>query len=405
MLEKAAVPYVVLERSTMARMPLEGGGVIIVTPQIQPLLKQLGLLEEVERVSKPIRRLEVFEADQPDPEPWMSGMFDSSFSKPRYGYDTRVISRPELYSILVDAVPASKVLLGKQISTVQQVESQATCECTDGSSYTGIVVGADGAYSAVRLDMYRQLKEQDLLPAQDRKPMQYRYQALVGMTRPLMTQESDMAFSQPRVVIYQGKSPFTFWSVPMTMNRMCWMLDRPIGEPRDCPDMEDLSYHPEVVQEMVQTYSNASLQTIFDATPDGTMLALPREEASFSTWSFGKIVLMGDACHKVIPYGGQSMVQAGYDAAALANIFYAQKLDPSRNIVAELAAYGARRQADVKDAVKYSHYWSELFFWQGWFGRLVRRIVLNHCPQFLLNVLGDRLSRDRPQVVFLPKIL
>lgn len=80
------------------------------------------------------------------------------------------------------------------------------------------------------------------------------------------------------------------------------MLDRPIGEPCDCPDVEDLSYHPEVVLEMVQTYSNPSLQTIFDATPEGTMLALPREEASFSTWSFGKIVLMGDGKSCSIEY-------------------------------------------------------------------------------------------------------
>ena len=79
------------------------------------------------------------------------------------------------------------------------------------------------------------------------------------------------------------------------------MLDRPLGAPQDCPDIEDLSYHPEVVLELTRTYqSQASpmpginLQTIFDATPEGTMLALPREEASFTTWSFGKIVLMGD---------------------------------------------------------------------------------------------------------------
>ena len=99
------------------------------------------------------------------------------------------------------------------------------------------------------------------------------------------------------------------------------------------------------------------------------------------------------------------MVQSGYDAAALANIFYAQRLDPSRDIVPELAAYGARRQAAAKEAVKYSHYWSELFFWQGRFGRLARRVVLNYCPQLLLNLLGDRLSKDRPQVIFLPKVL
>lgn len=83
MLEQAAVPYVVLERATEARMPLEGGGVIVVTPQIQPLLQQLGLLKEVERVSRPVGHLEVSEADQADSEPWLSGIFDCAFSKSR----------------------------------------------------------------------------------------------------------------------------------------------------------------------------------------------------------------------------------------------------------------------------------------------------------------------------------
>lgn len=127
----------------------------------------------------------------------------------RHDYFARVISRPELYNILVDSIPESKILLGKQVSAVQQVGLTATCECTDGSSYSGVIVGADGAYSSVRLHLYRQLKDQDLLPAQDRKPMQYRYQALVGMTRPLSTQESAITHSQPRVVVSQGKAPFT----------------------------------------------------------------------------------------------------------------------------------------------------------------------------------------------------
>ncbi|KAG0044637.1 hypothetical protein BGZ83_010141 [Gryganskiella cystojenkinii] len=413
LLEQASVPYVLLERAPVSNMPLEGGGVITLTSQIQPLLKQLGVLEALEKVSKPVSRVEVFEAKQGKGLPRLAGIFENSFVFTRYGYHNRVISRPELYNILVDLVPQSKLLLGKQVDSVRQQGSITTVDCIDGSSYSGIIVGADGAYSNVRLNMYRQLRDQNLLPALDRKPLQYRYQALVGMTKPLDPVKFAMSsdHSKVRVVVSEGKTPFTFWCVPMTMNRICWMLDRPLGETHACPDVEDLSYHPELVAEMTGVFqSHASpikgvtIHDIFEATPEGTMLALPREEAFFTTWSSGKVVLMGDATHKVIPYGGQSMVQAGYDAVALANILYRQSLDPSRDIIPELALYAVHRRAAVKNAVEYSHLWAELLFWQGWLGRVARSLIFNYCPRFLLYAMGDRLNRDRPQAEFLPKV-
>lgn len=92
-----------------------------------------------------------------------------------------------------------------------------------------------------------------------------------------------------------------FWCVPMTGNRMCWMLDEPLPEPQDSPDVEDLSHMQQDVQEMSERYrampsplKDTVLGDLFDLTPTGTMLSLPREEASFSTWVHGKIALMGD---------------------------------------------------------------------------------------------------------------
>ncbi|KAF8931096.1 hypothetical protein BGZ58_007817 [Dissophora ornata] len=185
LLEKASLDYMVLERSTEAKMPLEGGGVISITSQIQPLLQQLGLLDALRRFSRPVSSVTVLEIDQPGGQPRIVGTIDSEFSYSRYQYYSLVISRPELYNYLVDQIPTSKLLLGKQVQDVSQNDSVATCICADGSQYQGIVIGADGAYSSVRLSLYRQLRQQDLLAAQDYKPMKYEYRALVGMTKPL----------------------------------------------------------------------------------------------------------------------------------------------------------------------------------------------------------------------------
>ncbi|KAG0232490.1 hypothetical protein BGX31_005142 [Mortierella sp. GBA43] len=179
LLERASVDYVVLERSDVAKMPIEGGGVITITSQIQPLLKQLGLLDALQHAAKPLTCVSIVAAVQGSRRlPNVVGIIDSAFSLARYGYYSLVIPRPELYNYLVSQVPPEKLLLGKQVQDVMQDDRVATCICTDGSSFQGIIVGADGAYSSVRLSLYRQLKDKGLLPAPDQRPLQYQYRAL-----------------------------------------------------------------------------------------------------------------------------------------------------------------------------------------------------------------------------------
>jgi 2-polyprenyl-6-methoxyphenol hydroxylase-like FAD-dependent oxidoreductase len=50
----------------------------------------------------------------------------------------------------------SKVLLGKNVTLVEQSESGVTVQCDDGTSYRGdILAGADGVRSKVRAEMWR----------------------------------------------------------------------------------------------------------------------------------------------------------------------------------------------------------------------------------------------------------
>ncbi|KAF9180542.1 hypothetical protein BGZ50_006158 [Haplosporangium sp. Z 11] len=262
LLERASLDYVVLERLTVAKHPLEGGGVIAITSQIQPVLKQLGLLDKLKEVSKPISRVAVHEVEQgTERQMALCGVIDSTFSK---------------------------------------------------DSYQGIIIGADGAYSTVRLSLYRQLKGAGLLDAQDYKPMQYERQALVGMTQPLESEQFTLIkneYSDIRVLVSQGRKPFTVWCVPMTLNRMCWILDQPLAERYDCPEVEDFSGNQQKVDEMCAMYramqsplQGVLLGDLFDMTPAGTMLALPREERVFVTWTHGKIALMGDGIDYIYQY-------------------------------------------------------------------------------------------------------
>lgn len=88
------------------------------------------------------------------------------------GYDVLVFPRPEIYDLLLSRVPKERILLGKKVLSILQNKEGAMIRCSDGTHYHGdIIVGADGAYSAVRQSLYRQLTDENKLPACDAQQM------------------------------------------------------------------------------------------------------------------------------------------------------------------------------------------------------------------------------------------
>ncbi|KAF9199539.1 hypothetical protein BGZ59_003912, partial [Podila verticillata] len=101
-----------------------------------------------------------------------------------------VISRRELYCLLLRHNPQENVLFGKRILSFKQSDETVNIRCSHNSFYNGdILMGADGAHSAVRQVLYRQLKKDKKLPAKDDVSLPYGCVCLAGQTTVLDPEE------------------------------------------------------------------------------------------------------------------------------------------------------------------------------------------------------------------------
>ncbi|OAQ29396.1 hypothetical protein K457DRAFT_1906829 [Linnemannia elongata AG-77] len=102
------------------------------------------------------------------------------------GYDRVLFARPELQAMLLKKFPSEKIHLAKKIVTLDKDMDGVTITFDDNTTAcSDILVGADGAQSAVRQHLYKTLEKEVLLPKSDTKPMSKGYISLVGMSNKL----------------------------------------------------------------------------------------------------------------------------------------------------------------------------------------------------------------------------
>jgi hypothetical protein len=123
------------------------------------------------------------------------------------------MARPELHAILMSHVPSSKIMLGKRIVATSQDDTGVSCHCGDSTIYhADILIGADGAYSAVRQSLYKDLWAHGNLPRQDISPIKLDQVVVVGITEPLSPTDYPMLkedVCQFRIVLGGHDRPYT----------------------------------------------------------------------------------------------------------------------------------------------------------------------------------------------------
>ncbi|KAG0257472.1 hypothetical protein DFQ27_005083 [Actinomortierella ambigua] len=452
MFEFAGIDYHILEQASRLR-PL--GTSISLHPVVMRLMDQLGLLDDIHRIGKPLKSISILSSTGRK-----MSKIDVRGNKRRHGSQAMVMSRPELHQLLLSRIPSHKITTGKRVVDYVEDETGVTVVCMDETTYRGdFVIGADGAYSTIRQIMYQKLHTQGKLSQSDCLPLQYDKHCVVGITDELDPVKYPVLLDKScEMKVVLGKDQRTsMWLMPLVGNRIGWCVGGP--DPRQEQEREadhhhnnhhhshvhdddesdrmshasfasrskfDHIFHPlrraassdhlragsedssrssihwgpespsEILAEAHQfkcPYSSGSALDLIQATPLDRVSKVLLEEKMFESWYSGRVVLIGDGASQAI-----------LDAAYLVNLFVDLRSTSLKELTMAFEDYYQARSNTAKLALDSSRDMANVIYEKSLRASVARNIALRVAPTWFLQLMTDSINTDTPLLKFLPYV-
>ncbi|KAF9151495.1 hypothetical protein BG015_006594 [Linnemannia schmuckeri] len=403
LLERSGVPYTIFERVAKAK-PVGAG--MLIGPGLLPTFQQLGIYDEFLAIGKKLYRTNNYKESLEKYKPT-----DTTPIEDFTGYLHYVVARPALYDLLLKLVPANKIHFGKRVLNIAEKDDIVSVHTSDNGVYEGdIVVGADGAYSAVRQRLYAKMKSEGTLPPEDYDELPFSCTCLVGQTRPLDPEEFPIVNvpDSQFFTVHGHNKPFT-WSVLSTSQRtLCWFvtnqLDKQAGKEaaqQRFRNNENSCWGDIPTQSMCDETRNFVLELndgkkrtmgdLYDLTPKEFTSKVMFEEKVFKTWYHRRYVLIGDGA-----------ITAMHDAMALANLIYAMPARTSEDITRIFEEYKRERYPAAVDCYKNSKMMGKLI--DSGFAGTFSLFLMTKMPQWMWRLVLAQTVKFRPQIGFLEPV-
>ena len=243
----------------------------------------------------------------------------------RYGAPYLHTHRADLMQVLSQALAqrAPHALhLGRDLSGFTQDTQGVTAEFNDGSTATGdVLIGADGIHSAVQAALFG--------------PSPARFTGNVAWRLVVPADDRLRALVPPWATIWvgPGRHAVTYWLRRGELVNFVGIVEQDgwqkesWTEPGDIEDLRrDFAGWADPVTEIIARAQACHRWALFDRDP-------------LERWGEGRVTLLGDACHPMLPFLAQGAVMAIEDAWVLAHSLASRSAVPDA-----LRSYEATRR-------------------------------------------------------------
>ncbi|KAH6979009.1 hypothetical protein EDB82DRAFT_558602 [Fusarium venenatum] len=366
-LQRAGIEYKILERRKEA--DLNWGASVCIWPHSSRILDQLGLLKDAYDRHLPMAKKCNLRRDG-------SVMSWSDMIKnigEYHGHEWMLFQRSDLVNLLKDNLSdiTNQLLLDKQVTSISSKPMGVEVTCSDGSTYDAdILIGADGINSITRDFVNEETKESET----KNEDFTTTFYGFYGHGEELSTdliEGTDYechseGFSTQLIMPSHKKYFFTIYlklDKPTTGRH--WITNEQADEL--AKKYEDVYMAPGVTFKQVWE----SKKWFYTA---------PFEEGVAKTWSRDRVVLLGDAVHKMTPNIGFGLNTGWQSTVVLINLLRALLLENQNPDVKDLTKafdeYQNIRLAHVTNDVKLAGTSTRAVMWDNILWKLLDQYLL-----------------------------
>ncbi|ORY69604.1 uncharacterized protein BCR38DRAFT_332111 [Pseudomassariella vexata] len=314
-LQKAGIDHVVLEKHAEVA-PAEGASITIY-PHVVRILHQLGCLEAIAQCGVPHDRAWTRRSD--GSIAGNSGLFN--YLKENHGYDVLPLERREFLRVLYETLPNKNLVrTGSAIQQIKHLDDKVEVTLRDGSVETGdMVLGCDGVHSTVRSLMWQYAEQTapGLITEAEKNAFVTYWKCLIGIGPPPDKSVGGKNMSD-FTLVHDTRYSFLVLAQPhCTFFFVLFFLNKPF------PAHQRVRYTEQDAEALAATVADHPLSEswvfgdLWNNRSRGALISL--EEGVLEHWHHERIVLAGDAVHKMTPniaLGGNTAIE---DVVVLCN--------------------------------------------------------------------------------------